>query len=308
MARITHPWRKLGLAALALLLIGNLGAGCWPPFADNRPTDWTKLPTDGSVLLINLQVDAELAHPDDEETDLDATVRVLDELTRRRIPATVYVTGAFANRASARVQQLHEGGYEIALHGYNTGEQLATMSHDEQLDVLTRAWNAVRGCVPCGTARPVIGFRAQYFSQNADTSAILGTLGFVYNGTYKAGQITLAGYESQREPFLPAGATVWVVPVTTIPAEGTPMYMCDISSHLARGLSGAQWQEASHTAIEQARAQGEPLVVILHGWHLGNDDNGYWQPFLRFLDEAAAAGEFVTTGQLVELYGRAAPE
>ena len=41
-------------------------------------------------------------------------------------------------------------GFEVALHGYYTGEQLATMTYEEQKDLLERAKKAVEGCRPCG--------------------------------------------------------------------------------------------------------------------------------------------------------------
>lgn len=252
---------------------------------------------DSAPLYVNIQIDA-------EREDVDGLTRVTDEFDRRGIRTTVYVTGDYANQHALLVQDLYLDGHEIALHGYYTGEQLATMTYEEQADLLTRAKTALEGCQPCGTYKPIDGFRPQYFSQNEDTYRVLDEIDIRYNSGFKAGQIFVEGHAEDAAPYPVDGHTFHAVPITTVEYHDHTIYLCDIACANVEEMTGLQWSEALSIGLDQALEREQPLVVLLHGWHTGDADQyDYWQPFVDLLDDVAAhEGIFVTTHELVDLY------
>ncbi len=278
--------KNLLISTLAMLFI--LG-GCVDGILTPQPQK--------STIKVNLQVDA-------EKEDVDSLLKVTNELQKRGIETTVFVTGDFANKNATVVNDLFLAGFQIALHGYNTGEQLATMTYDEQKDLLTRAKQAVEGCFTCGTSQPVIGFRPQYFSQNEDTYKIVDELGLEYNCGFKAGQLYMEGHENDVAPYSADNYSFVAVPFSTFEHKGEPTYLCDIANALKFELTGEEWEAALKAKLDTAIEKDEPLVVLIHGWYTGNNkDYDYWQPFVNFLDYAESKNvEFVGTKELVDFY------
>lgn len=247
-------------------------------------------------LYVNLQVDAELE-------DVEGIQRMIDELLGRDIRTTLYVSADYANRNALLISDFYKQGFEIALHGYYTGEQLATMTYEEQLDLLTRAKEAVEGCKPCGVFKPVVGFRPQYFSQNEDTFRVLDEIGIIYNGGFKCHQISLPGHENDDTPYAMEGHDCAAVPLTTIPWKGERIYLCDIACANVQEMSGEEWGQVLQEALDHALETRKPLVALFHGWQTGDmETHDYWQAFLDLLDAAEGKVTFVTTQELVDLY------
>ena len=265
--------------------------------------DWLGLlfpPEDASIdeadrVVVNLQIDA-------ENEDVEGLADLMDAVWERNLAATVFVTADYANRQQLTIWQLYQGGFEIALHGYYTGEQLATMTAAEQEDLLGRAKTAVEGCQPCGTYKPVSGFRPQYFSQNEDTYDLLDAMGVEYNCGFKAGQIYAEGHENDVTPYPVEGHSFYAVPITTFAIEDRTVYLCDIACAYNEGMTGQDWSDLLDGAFDQAKARGTPLVVIFHGWYSGDAETGYLQPFTDFLDRVQREGRSVTTADLVDMY------
>ncbi len=272
---------------LLILLMLPLSVGC--PFLP-----CTTDPVDG--VYVNIQVDAEL-------DDTEGLTRIMNALDVRGIDATLYVTGDYANRNNPRIRGLFGRGHEVALHGYYTGEQLATMTYEEQLDLLSRAKQALEGCKPCGTYIPVTGFRPQYFSQNEDTYDVLDELGFAYNSGFKAGLLYAEGHEEDFAPYPFPEHAFHAVPITTVEHNGEPVYLCDIGCAIGLEMTGEEWGEALEAALDEAIANRRPLVVLVHGWYTGDkNEYDYWEPFVDFLDAARCQVTFVTTQELVDLF------
>lgn len=252
-------------------------------------------------LIVNIQVDA-------EQEDVDGLERIAQELLRREIPATVFVTADYANQHSIEIHNLYTVGFEIAQHGYYTGEELATMTYEDQLDLIARAIDAVDGCQPCGKYQEIAGFRPQYFSQNEDTFDVLDELGIEYNCGFKAGLIDIEGYENADEPFLVPGHQFYAVPFTVVEYDGKQVYLCDIASALSPdlGFTAEQWAEVLDKAIEQCIANDVPLVLLVHGWYTGDTAQyDYWPVFEDFLDTLQGRAAYITTEQLVDRYKNA---
>ncbi len=298
-------WILLVLTVCGLTCL--TGVNCPPIIPDNGdtlPDDDNNLSDDGDStpskpIVVNLQIDAELE-------DTTGLIRMTNELLTRNITATIYVTADYANNNAPRIRELYQSGFEIALHGKSSGEQLATMTYEEQLTLLTNAKKAVEGCQPCGTYVPITGFRPQYFSQNEDTFTILDELGFTYNSGFKAGMIPIEGYEDITIPFAIGGHQFYGVPISVV--DG--IYICDMACLMAEEMTGAQFGDLLQQGIDQAAERDEPLVVLLHGWLTGDEEKyDYWQPFVDMLDTLTESeSTFVTTQALVESYQGGTPD
>ncbi|MGQ9591823.1 MAG: polysaccharide deacetylase family protein [Planctomycetota bacterium] len=244
-------------------------------------------------VYVNIQVDAEL----DDTAGLN---RMIDILYARKIPASVYVTADYANRNALLISGIFSKGFEIALHGYYTGEQLASMTYAEQKDLLTRAMHALEGCKPCGTYKPVVGFRPQYFSQNEDTYRVLDELALRHNSGFKARELYLPGFAWAEAPYPAPGHDFMAAPLATVVRGEKRVYLCDIACAQVLLWTGDQWREALLEKLAEALETRMPVAVLFHNWYTGDTEKyTYWQPFVDFLDAARAAGvTFVTTDQL----------
>lgn len=246
-------------------------------------------------VFVNLQVDAELE-------DTQGLRRIMAELERRHFPATVFVTADYVNRNALLITELFQKGYEIALHGFYTGEQLASMTYEEQKSLLSRAKLALEGCRPCGTYKEVLGFRPQYFSQNEDTFRVLDELGLTYNSGFKVGQLYLEGHTWEARPYAATGHNFNVLPISTVPSGCARVYLCDLACGQVEKWTPAQWREGLLRALDESLETRQPLVVLLHGYYAGDAAKyGYWQPVVDFLDAAQGKVLFVQSKELAEL-------
>jgi peptidoglycan/xylan/chitin deacetylase (PgdA/CDA1 family) len=252
--------------------------------------------TTNRPVYVNLQVDAELE-------DTQGLRNLTSELERRQIKATVYVTADYVNKGNALlITELFQRGFEIALHGYYTGENLTSMTYAEQKDLLARAKLAIEGCQPCGTYKPVIGFRPQYFFQNEDTFRVLDELGLTYNSGFKVGQLYLPGHTWQAVPYAATGHGFHVIPITTVAVGCQRAYLCDLACAQVLKWTPDQWRQGLLQALAEALETRQPLVVLLHGYVTGDAAKySYWQPVLDFLDAAAGKVTFVQSKDLVAL-------
>jgi len=281
-------------AMLVSLVLGSMGLWSCVEVPSNG-TNGTGQP-DASAIRINVQIDA-------EREDTEGITRIVDELKARGISTTIFVTADYANANALLVHDFFLDGFEIALHGFSTGEQLASMTYDDQKDLLERAMLALNGCEPCGTYKPITGFRPQYFSQNEDTYRILDEIGLTYDCGFKAGQIFIEGHEQDVTPYPVTGHDFSAVPLTTIEYEGKVIYLCDIACAFVDEMTADQWAEALSIGLAQCVERQEPMALIFHGWYTGDTEQyDYWQPFVDFLDEAASTGVFVGTQEFVDYY------
>lgn len=262
------------------------------PTEDDLPCAAFAPCTDRPV-YVNIQVDAEL----DDTAGLN---RMIDFLYARRIPASVYVTAEYANRNALLISGIFSKGFEIALHGYSTGEQLASMTYAEQKDLLSRAVRALEGCKPCGTYKPIVGFRPQYFSQNEDTYRVLDELALKHNSGFKARELYLPGFAWAEAPYPAPGHSFMAVPLATVVRGEAHVYLCDIACAQVLLWTADEWRAALLEKLAEARETRMPIAVLFHNWYTGDTEKyTYWQPFVDFVDAAQAAGvTFVTTDQL----------
>ena len=233
-------WKPLVM--FALLTLGNWSLSACVEMPSNG-TNGTGQP-DTSAIRINVQVDA-------EREDTEGITRIVEALKARGISTTIFVTADYANANALMVHDFFLDGFEIALHGFSTGEQLASMTYEDQKDLLERAMLALSGCEPCGTYKPITGFRPQYFSQNADTYRILDEIGLTYDCGFKAGQIFIEGHDEDTTPYPVEGRDFAAVPLTTIEYHGQQIYLCDIACAFVDEMTADQWAEALSIGLAQ---------------------------------------------------------
>jgi peptidoglycan/xylan/chitin deacetylase (PgdA/CDA1 family) len=249
------------------------------------------------TLYVNAQVDAELE-------DTEGLNRIVGALQERDLATTIYITAEYAHNHQWSIHDFFLDGFEIALHGYSSGEDLTGMSYEDQRDLLTQALHTLEGCQPCGTYKAVKGFRPQSFRQNEDTHCVLDELAFVHNSGFKAGELYVDGHQQDAVPYPVDEHSFHAVPVTVVEYGGKRIHLCDTACALDEGMTGDQWAEALQIGLDQANDRQVPVVVIFHGWYTGDvEQYDYWQPFVDFLDDVTAEGGLlVTTQELVSLY------
>ncbi len=143
---------------------------------------------------------------------------LLDQLANRGIHATFFVLGQFAHDDPSLIRAIHDGGHEVASHGWDHRRLLelnpASFRRDlrESREVLEQA-----------TGAAVVGYRAPTFSIVQRTSWALDVLfeeGFLYDSSIFPVRHDRYGVPSApRVPFLargPAGGTILEFPPATL--------------------------------------------------------------------------------------------
>jgi len=253
--------------------------------------------------LVNIQVDGESLEGGDKLS------KIMDELEKRGFKATVYVTTLFVNEQRPVIDKiLSKPGYEIAIHGYKTGEILESLNYEDQKSRIKSTISALVGCIFCNNFYlNILGFRPQYFSQNKETFSILDELGILYNSGFIEGMIYLPGHENDPAPYKVEGHNFYAVPISSFysPELNERIYLCDMSVKNKYKLTPDKWLEILKARLEISINKDIPLVVIFHDVITGSDDR-WLNVFSQFLDEVRLKGlKTVTTAELVNEYRRA---
>lgn len=242
----------------------------------------TPSPPEVPRLAVNVQVTG--------ATHLDG---MIEELDRRGIPATVWLSADEIDASCAEVGTMVTHGHEIA--GRYPDEIVAETSYGVQ----KVAFEALAAAGPRCAGDRLDGFRATRFTANDATYDLLDEYGYAYLERSARDEL-LSIYQ-----FAPHGVSdraFAVLPMPLLVAHGEVASLCDIAS---AGLLLPQDLLAYETAAIDAHLKTrEPLVLEWHPqltW-LGSDA-GWWNAFLGVLDYLEAQGrdvEFVTAEQLVQ--------
>jgi len=248
-------------------------------------------------LVVNIQVDGEYL-------DGDKLTPLIEELVKRDMKATIYVTTLFANSNRLLLDNFITLGYEVAAHGYKTGEMLDTLFYGDQKRIIESSIRAVSSCMSCSYYSPPAGFRPQFFSQNEDTFTILDSLGILYNSGFIEGIKYIPGHEKDTSPYLVEGHRFYAVPISSIKDSKYPkgIYLCDMSVKLNYKLNADEWLEILKDRLELSIDNNIPMVIIIHDMITGLDLE-YFSAFVKFLDILKEKGvKAVTTMELVDMY------
>ncbi|MGB9681926.1 MAG: polysaccharide deacetylase family protein [bacterium] len=248
--------------------------------------------------IINIQIDGEY-------TEGNRLTKIVDELVSRNINATVYVSTMFVNDFRDVAKDVANLGFEIAIHGYKTGEILESLDQSEQERRIKSTYIALQGCLFCEKSPIMIrGFRPQYFSQNEITYGILDEMGILYDSGFIESMVYLPGFKDYSQPYKVKGHKFYAVPISSYYYEPLKdmVYLCDMSIKNKYKLTANQWLEILEKRLEISIETGKPMVIIIHDLITGLDE-GYFNVFVRFLDEIKEKGiKTVSTTELVNIY------
>lgn len=249
-------------------------------------------PEEEGGIPIALQIDAEELNP-------AGLIRICGELTRRGIPATLFINPSMASYYMRDVHQLYLSGFEIAL----LSSQLGDLPPGGQERELRAGLSTVSGCPICKMDQPVVGVRPRGFFQDENSYQLMDSLKFAYDAGFQARLIYLSGHEEEVFPYRHEGRNFVAVPVSTVRWEGEWVCAVDREFKQRAGASGEQWSALLSEALARAVEREEPLVVVVCDAITGESDGEYWSAFREFLSQAEKQNaRFLTTEQLVIEY------
>lgn len=263
-------WRSLGV----VLGLGLL-AGC----EDGSSAE----PTAG-MLEVNMQV-----------TGAENLRAMMDELERRDVLATVWLSSAEIEAECDYVRTLASRGHEIA--GMYPDQITDDTSYEAQRGEMQAMLDAAPDC-----DAEVAGFRASRFTANDDTPELLDDLGFGYLEQSARAEF-LSVYTFR--PYSAQGHDYSVLPMPIMVSRGELGSMCDTSA--CNRMTADELLRYERAAIDFHLRHEEPLILEWHPslTHPGNRD-GWWDAFLGVLDHLESKGDairWVTAGELVDRYG-----
>jgi polysaccharide deacetylase family protein (PEP-CTERM system associated) len=198
---------------------------------------------------------------------VENTKRILGLLDKHDTAATFFVLGWVAERHPHLVEEIAEGGHEVASHGYNH-ELLYDQSREDVQSDLSRSVDILRSIIDI----PVLGYRAPSFSITDEAVEVLADLGFRYDSSSFAflahdryGRLDAAETESPgtfvtlANGLLEARLPQVDIPVvgTTIPWAGGGYFRFIPYAIYRRGI--------------QRVAETRPFIFYLHPWDLDPD-------------------------------------
>lgn len=251
-------------------------------YADTPPTS--------KLTMVNIQVDLE------KEGDQFSVYNILSEIESRGWNVTVYVTGEFATHHPGVVKDIHDRGHQIAVHGWQSGEDLTLLTYEQQLDLLTQAFTAVRSAVGRMNPEYISDFRPQEFKQDDNTFRVLQTLGVRSNSGFISGQ-GVSRPSHTRYGFV-------AIPIANLYGCGCPggedkgICLCDHYIFDVLGASPNEYLKYLKAKYDQNNVSKAPMSIIVHSYIMMADANRL-QALSKFLDHIRDHGGQVVLTDLI---------
>ncbi|WP_223835592.1 polysaccharide deacetylase family protein [Streptomyces venezuelae] len=151
--------------ASAAAAAGRTAAAAGPrPPASLMGDEIRRLPTDRKVVALTFNA----------AWDVDGIDTVLAELRRRKLPATFFPTGRFAESRPAAVRAIAEAGHGLGNHSYSH-PSFADLGSAERADEVRGADAAIRAA---SGAEPLPFFRFPYSETSPESVADVNDLGY----------------------------------------------------------------------------------------------------------------------------------
>jgi peptidoglycan/xylan/chitin deacetylase (PgdA/CDA1 family) len=127
--------------------------------------DWDRIPTDGKIVALTFDAGA----------NADGVGPVLATLAREHVPATFFLTGAFADSYPAQARSIAAGGFRLGNHSA-THPSFTTLTDPAIRDEVLGAEHDIR-LATTGDPRPL--FRFPFGDRDQRTIAAVNALGYV---------------------------------------------------------------------------------------------------------------------------------
>jgi peptidoglycan/xylan/chitin deacetylase (PgdA/CDA1 family) len=213
-----------------------------------------------SHTTVTIRIDTE---PDYEknydEVDPDMITKLLDLFREEGIHATFVTCARLAEQQTDVLRQAEREGHEIAVHAYDH-EQIDALSEEEQIAVIDRATDVMRG----------LGFHPTGFGapRNSITDAARDRL--IERGYFYDGSAAFDPLETYLEPFLDLhdsgdGRAIVVVPFV-IPNDWDARFL--------NGLDPAATLTEWSKRLEKMASEKQPCFVLdIHQWSASRDED-----------------------------------
>ncbi len=191
----------------------------------------------------------------------ETTRRILELLRRYRVEATFFVLGWVAERYPGLVREIHDGGHEIATHGYSHTPltSMTPPAFERDLDRALALTEAITGL-------PVLGFRAPSFTITPSTLWALDVLkdrGLLYDSSvFPTGVHPEYGISDAPLGMYAHGNNLLEIPLSCaefggrrIPCAGGAYFRC-FPYRITRSL------------IARCHRQNRPVIFYLHPWEI----------------------------------------
>ncbi len=193
--------------------------------------------------------------------------KILDVLKRHDTRATFFVLGRLAETNPDLIRTIHDGGHEIASHGYSH-TQIFHLTPEQLRSELVRTNEAIHRI----TGERPVGFRAPIFSITGKTFWALDVLlenGFMYDSSifptinYRYGMLRANRF--RHELPTSSGKKITEIPVTTSKFLG-------INLPVGGGAYFRIWPYLiTRWGFRQVNRAKKPCVFYIHPWELDPD-------------------------------------
>jgi hypothetical protein len=219
---------------------------------------------------------------------------MMDELERRGLTATVWLSAEEMDDRCAYIGTLASRGHEIA--GKYPGSIEADTSYQVQKAELESMLEVSQRC----TGKRMAGFRATRFTSNDDTHQLLDELEIPY--MVRSNRAVLLSVYTFR-PYRLEGHAFSVLPMPLAVYYGETSSLCDTAT--AGSLTPEQLLTYEKASLDHNLRLQEPLVIEWHPelTHPGND--ACWGTFVGTLDYMQSKGSRIraaTAKAIVERY------
>jgi len=241
-----------------------------PQTPDNGWSEWASRPVE-----VNVQANIE------NENDQNFIYNILAKVQEREWRATVFVTGEFASNHQEIVSDIESRGHQIAVYGWQDGEDLTTLNFQEQFELTQRAFSAVRNA----TNRPtdVVDFKPQGYKYNDDTIRALQEFGAKsISGLFGCQESFCKCWYAQQLgkitfPY-PITNEFWAIPISSIKTDPEDLPLDDEYIHSPSDYLNYLKEKY----IEQNETK-DPLIIAVHASITGASEV-YLNVFQQFLD------------------------